>query len=171
MAIRKYSLWFMPAGATKQKFSQLIARLAEDYASPKFPPHITLLGSIEAGEEEMISHAQALASLIHPFLAKLIDITYTDYYYRALFARVEPSAELLAAYRRVLEIFPDIQKADYMPHLSLLYGDFFLETKKEMIEKIGASFLDEFEVDTLHLYLTEGAVSTWESKGTFPLQR
>lgn len=171
MAIRKYSLWFMPTGIVEQKFSQLIARLAEDYAAPKFPPHITLLGSIEAGEEEMISRSQELASLIHPFPVKLIDIAHTDYYYRALFARVEPSAELLAAYQRALEIFPDSHRADYMPHLSLIYGDFFLETKKEMIEKIGASFLDEFEVDTLHLYLTEGAVSTWESKGTFPLQR
>ncbi len=58
-----------------------------------------------------------------------------------------------------------------MPHLSLLYGDFSVETKKEIIKKTGESFTDEFEADTLHLYLTEGAASNWQRMRAFPLQR
>lgn len=171
MAIRKYSLWFMPTGAVGRKFSQLILQLAEHYSSPKFPPHVTLIGSIEAYEEEIIRKAQELASLIHPSLIQLTTIASTDSYYRALFVKVEPSTEVLSAYQQARRLFPDNQKTGYMPHLSLLYGDFSVETKKEIIKKTGESFTEEFEADTLHLYLTEGAASDWQRIRTFPLQR
>ena len=169
MALLKYSLWLMPTGAVDRKFSQLISQLAEQYSSPAFSPHVTLVGMIEANEEEIIMKAQEVASLIHPYTINLTNVDYTDYYYRALFVRVEPSADVLAAYQEARKIFPSNQEPDYMPHLSLLYGDFSVEIKKQIITKIGDSFTDEFEANTLHLYLTEGNVSDWQKISTFPL--
>lgn len=171
MVKRKYSFWFMPTGTEEQRFSQLIAQLAKDYSSPMFPPHVTLVGSIEAFEEKIIGQAQELASLIHPFSMQLTSIAYTDTYYRALFVKVEPSIKVLAAYEQATKLFPGDQETGYMPHLSLLYGDFPVSTKKEMIKKTGEEFTDSFEIDTLHLYLTEGAVSDWRRIKALPLQR
>ncbi len=169
MALLKYSLWFMPTGVVKHHFSQLIVQLAEHYSSPTFPPHVTLIGSIEAHEAEIISQTQALASLIQPFSIQLTTIAYTASYYRALFVKVEPSTEALAAYEQAKQLFPGNQEPVYMPHLSLLYGDFSVEIKKEIIKKIGESFTDEFEADTLYLYLTEGATNNWQRIRTFSL--
>jgi 2'-5' RNA ligase len=169
MARQKYSLWFMPTGPVERKFSQLIVQLAEHYSSPKFPPHVTLIGSIEAQEKELDSRVQELASLIHSFPIQLTNIDYTDYYYRALFVRIEHSEEVLTAYQQAKKVFPSNQATDYMPHLSLLYGDFSVETKKEIIKEIGENFTDEFEVDTLYLYLTEGAASGWQKIRAYPL--
>lgn len=169
MATHRYSLWFMPAGAVNQRLSQLIARLAERYASPTFPPHLTLLGSIEASEEEIISKTQALASQISPFPIRLATIAYTDLYYRALFVNADHSAEIVAAYQQAEKAFPRHQKTDYMPHVSLLYGYFPVETKQRIIKEIGEPFIAAFEADTLYLYLTEGAVSDWQRIRAFPL--
>jgi len=171
MAVLNYSLWLMPIGLLASKFSQLISQLAEQYSLPKFPPHVTLIGSIEAHEEERIIKVQEVALLIHPYAIKLTNVDYIDHYYRALFVRVEPSVDVLAAYQEARKIFPGIHEADYMPHLSLLYGDFSVETKKQMIEKIGNKFMDEFEANTLHLYLTDGNVNTWREIREIPLQR
>jgi 2'-5' RNA ligase len=171
VAIRKCSLWFMPTGAVSQKFSQLIVQLAEHYSSPPFPPHVTLIGSIEAHEGEIISKTQELASLLHPFPIQLTTIAYTDSYYRALFVKVDPSTEVLEAYQQARKLFPDSQKTGYRPHLSLLYGDFSAETKKEIIKEIGENFTDEFEANTLYLYLTEGTASDWQRMKAFPLQK
>ena len=170
MSLLKYSLWLMPAGATEQKFSQLISQLAQRYSSPTFLPHVTLIGSIEAQEEEILTKAQELASLLHPYPLQLTNVDYTDFYYRALFVRVEASAEVLSAYQQARKLFPSAQKTDYMPHLSLLYGDFSVETKKEIIQKIGDHFTDTFEATILYLYLTEGAVSDWQKISAFPLR-
>ena len=102
---------------------------------------------------------------------KLTNVDYTNSYYRALFVKVEPSAAILAAHQVARNILLDDQETSYMPHLSLLYADFSLEKKKQIVEQIGDSFTDEFEVDTLYLYLTEGAVVDWRRIGAFPLQR
>ena len=171
MPVSKYSLWLMPLGAINQKFSQLIAQLAEQYSSPTFPPHVTLIGSIQADEQEITSKAEEVASKIRPFVMKLTDVDYTNSYYRALFVKVKPSANLLAAYQVARNILLDDQETSYMPHLSLLYADFAPEKKKQIVEHIDNRFMDEFEVDTLYLYLTEGAVGDWRKIGAFPLQR
>lgn len=171
MAIRKYSLWFMPTEAVERKFSQLIVQLAEHHSSPTFPPHVTLIGSIEAHEEEVISKTQELASLIHPFPIQLTTIAYTDSYYRALFVKVDHSTEILTTYQQARKLFSSHQKTGYMPHLSLLYGIFPIEIKKEIIKEIGETFTNTFEADTLYLYLTEGAASDWQGIRAFSLQR
>jgi 2'-5' RNA ligase len=169
MALPRHALWLMPTGAVERKFSQLIAQLAEHYSAPVFPPHITLIGRIEAPAGKIISKAQELASLIQPFTIKLMTVDSTDFYYRALFVRVDPSARVLAAYEQARQFFPS-NEASYMPHLSLLYGDFSAETKEAIIQKIGDRCTDEFEVNALHLYLTEGEVPSWHPVRTFPLQ-
>ena len=162
-------MWLMPTGAVYDKFSQLISQLAEQYSSPTFPPHVTLVGSIEADEEEIINKTQEVATLLHPYTIKLMNVDYTDYYYRSLFVRVEPAVEVLEAYEKAREIFPGPQEAGYMPHFSLLYGNFSREIKEQIIKKIGDRFTDEFEVSSLHLYLTHGDVSQWHKISDFPL--
>jgi 2'-5' RNA ligase len=171
MATHNYSFWFMPKGPIAKKYSQVIAQLAKQYASPIFPPHVTLIGSIEAQEEEAIGRTQELASLIQPFPIRLTTLAYTDAYYRALFVKVDPSPAILSTYQHARRLFPGKQETEFMPHLSLLYGNFPPETKEKIIEELGDSFAGEFEADTLHLYLTEGAVETWQSIKTSPLQR
>lgn len=169
MALMEYSLWLMPTGAVYDKFSQLISQLAEQYSAPNFPPHVTLVGSIEAYEEEMINKTQEVANLIHPYAIRLMNVDYTDYYYKSLFVKVEPTAEVLKAYQKAREIFPGTQETDYMPHFSLLYGNFSRETKEQIKKRIGDRFTDEFEVNSLHLYLTHGDVSKWPKIRDFPL--
>jgi 2'-5' RNA ligase len=129
------------------------------------------MGSIETHEEEMISKTQELASLIHPLPIQLTTIAYTDSYYRALFVKVDRSAEIFTAYQQAKKLFPSHQKIGYIPHLSLLYGNFSIETKKEIIKEIGETFANTFEADTLYLYLTEGAASDWQRIRAFSLQR
>ena len=169
MPLQKYSLWFMPTGITGERFSKLIAQLAEEYSSQKFSPHITLIGLVEADEEEMISKTQAVATQIQPCAIKLTRINYTNDFYKSLFVEVEPSAALLATYQAARKIFPDEQATSYAPHLSLMYGNFSVDTKKQIIKEIADTFPDRFEAKTLYLYLTDGDANTWRKIKEFPL--
>ncbi len=170
MKQQAYSLWLMPTGAVYQEFSRLISQLAKENSSIEFQPHITLVGNVEAVEEEMIMKTRDVASLIHPYFIKLVDIGYTDYYYRALYLNVNPSPEVLAAYQVARKIFFGDSDTSYMPHLSLLYGDFSVEVKKQITSKIGNNFNNEFEAHTLYLYLTEGIANDWQEIAAFPFQ-
>ena len=170
MTQRAYSLWLMPTGAVYEEFSQLISRLAKENSSIEFQPHITLVGNVKAQEEEMIMKTRDVASLIHPYPIKLLDIGYNDYYYRALYLNVKPSLEVLTAYQVARKIFFGDSDTSYRPYLSLLYSDFSIEVKKQITSKIGNNFTNELEANTLYLYLTEGAASAWQEIRAFPLQ-
>jgi 2'-5' RNA ligase len=160
----------MPTGEVARTFAQRIERLAGRYAAPVFPPHVTLIGSRVVDEEEVLDRAQALASLLHPLRLRLTTIATTDAYYRALFVQVDLSAELAAAYQQASRLFPGNSETAYRPHLSLVYGNFSPETRQAMIQEIGENVASTFEVDALHLYLTEGAVGEWQSIKAFPLR-
>lgn len=41
-----YSIWLMPEGDVLDKFSKLIIKISDEYNSPRYQPHITLLGDL-----------------------------------------------------------------------------------------------------------------------------
>lgn len=156
-----YSLWLVPTGETYDKLSGIIKRLAEEYNTPLFEPHITLLGEAPQSENDVIKRTRQLISGQKPFLATIRTLDYQDFYYRALFVKAEKTEPLLAFHERAKTIFemPDIPP--YMPHLSLLYGNFSGDIKKKIIKTIGNEFTEEFIVNAVHLIKSEGQANAW----------
>lgn len=169
MAEQTYSLWLIPGGVTFVRFDTLIARLAARYGSPRFAPHVTLLGGIELPEAEALDRARALAARLAPYTITLGLVGGEDTFFKALFVRAAPESPTLAANALARQVFGIGSDAEYAPHLSLAYGDFPAATRRRMIDKLGPTLDDAFVVDTLHLYQTAGEVATWREVGAFPL--
>ena len=170
MALQTYSLWFIPRGTIGQLLVDEINQLAQQYASVSFSPHVTLVGNIAAHEDEMVQKTQELASHLHPCTLQLSDLAYTDEYYKSLFVKIEPSADILATYNIARGIFPDSQAGAYMPHISLLYGNFPVTTKEQISKEIGQKLTGAFRVERLYLYNTSGNADTWHDVKEFLLQ-
>lgn len=165
-----YSLWFMPEGEVYKKFSGVIADLSREYSSPKFKPHITLIGQRVEPEEEIIEKTEKLSFLISPFKLRLTTIDYQDYYFRALFVKVEKTEELLEANKKAKEIFQIKDTEKYLPHLSLIYGNFPESLKKKIIQEIGQDFSCEFQARSIHLFKTDGGADAWKIIKQFSLK-
>ncbi len=163
------SLWLQPSGELYTELSTTISQLSKQYATPVFPPHVTLLGDLIGDEKEIISQAQQLASRLRPFQVTLTTVDYLDVYFRCLFLRAEETPALLQANRAARSIFHREQDPKFMPHLSLLYGNFAVETKKQMIESIGQDFNKTFSVNSLHLLSTNGEPKDWYEVKEFRL--
>ena len=56
MTEHTFSLWLTPEGSTRDELASLIVDLAVEHGGPRFPPHITLLGSL-IGEEAEVTGA------------------------------------------------------------------------------------------------------------------
>ena len=168
----KYSLWLMPTGEVYDKFAEIISRLSKEYHSPKFEPHVTLIGAVVGTEEELSVKTAKLAKLIKPFKIKLGKVDYFTERHKALIIRTEKTAGLIEANKIARELFNLLPEPGYMPHLSLLYGDFSLETKEEVIQKLGREFNDEFEVGGICLYFTTGdkEEENWHKIKEFPFK-
>lgn len=166
---REHSIWLVPTGEARLKLARIIADLSEEYSAPLFPPHVTLIGQLKDPEEELLNKARDLASRLRPLELKLGAVDYLDDFYRSLFVRIEKTRPLLDANRVAREIFGQSGNAPYMPHASLLYGNFEPLLKDQMVSRIGGEFHGSFIVTSIVLYETGSATKDWQSLGEFTL--
>lgn len=161
MKAEGYSLWLIPSGSSYEKFSNLIKRLAAEYNAPLFEPHVTLLGGAMQSEEDVLRRAKQLASGQKPLPITLRSVDYQDFYFRTLFVRGDITESLQTLHDRAKEIFEMQDTPSYMPHLSLMYGNFPQGVKDKIIEAIGRDQTTEFTVNSVHVFRTDGESNTW----------
>lgn len=169
MKAKGYSLWVMPTGAAYASFATLINRLAAEYDAPVFEPHVTVLGEITQPEAEILQRAMQLAQGQPPFQLHLHTVDYHDAYFRALFVRVQESEPLFALHQRAQELFQMPALPEYMPHLSLLYGQFPQAVKEAIIASTGKAQAARFTVNSIHVVNTEGEARSWYRVKEIPL--
>jgi 2'-5' RNA ligase len=173
---KAYSLWIMPLGSEAfGRLATLISNISDAYSpkghpSPDFDPHITLLGGIEGDEETVKEKTKKTAAELNSFDVRLDGIGQRDEYFRALFFDLKNNAylkEANAIARKTFGLEPD---PNYEPHMSVIYGRFEKEKKREMAETWckrykGMSFVAEW----LFLYSTDGKVGEWHEVAEFRL--
>lgn len=157
----------MPSGETHQRLARLIFRLSEEYSTPLFEPHITLLGGLTATEDRLQSLSHQLAARLTAFEVPLTRADYLDEFHRALFVRVAEIEPVMNANRQARDVFGREQGSAYMPHLSLLYGNLSQDLKEEILSKIGREFNTSFPVNRFFLQCTTGDTKDWYRLGEF----
>ena len=129
--------WLVPAaGPERDWLVATIDRLATELDAPRFRPHVTMLATIDSPEDLAVRTLTSLAAGVPPVDLTLATIGSEEAYFRSLYLRAEPSAQLLAlreAGQRAWALDP----SPYLPHLSLLYSDIPEEDKHSLIESIG----------------------------------
>lgn len=169
MKAKGYSIWLIPTGEVYWKLAEIISQLSKKYSTPNFEPHLTLIGDLLGSEGEIISKTSKLADLFKSFEIKLKRADYFDEYFKCLFIRAEKSKEIIEANNITREIFNLNPDPEYMPHLSLMYGNLSPETKEEILADLGKEFDISFEVKSVHLFSTTGEVKNWHKVKEFPL--
>ncbi|HKL18630.1 MAG TPA: 2'-5' RNA ligase family protein [Halalkalibaculum sp.] len=158
----KYSLWLRPHGDIAFSIQQRINKLSDKYGTPSFEPHVTLLSGIRYGETELIQLTETLAGALSPFDLLLTKAGYRDKFYQSLFVHIKKSSELMNAYNTALQLFGYEADEDFIPHLSLMYGDISREEKERILSIMGREFHIRFEVHNLLLVNTEGKPDEWK---------
>lgn len=156
-----YSLWLMPRGHVADELQTLIADLSRKHMTPTFEPHVTLIGSLNLPKAEAVSKTKELATQVKPFIVTLSEVAYLDQYFRCVFIKAERTTGLMTAHLTARDLFVYQQDDDYMPHLSLVYGDLQRTTKRAIVQHIGVETTIEFLVEELYLYCTDGPPKDW----------
>jgi len=165
-----YSIWLIPEEEVYQKLAEIISQLSKKYSTPNFEPHVTLIGNLLGAGEEIISKTSKLASQLKPFKIKLKRAGYFDEYFRCLFIRAEKTNEIIEVNKIAREIFNLKSDSEYMPHLSLMYGDISAKIKEGILVDLGREFDIFFEVKSIHLFSTAGEVKVWYKMKEFFLE-
>lgn len=165
----RYALWIMLSKDAAKKFSKIILEISKEYRSPAFEPHITLIIIKSMNEKEAIKKSRVLIESLRPFEIFLDKIDFLDTYFRCLFVKAKKTKDLMGANKKAQKIFN--VKDDYMPHLSLMYGNFPEETKRKIIKHIGEKIEENFITKEIRLINCESPdTKDWNTVKIFRLK-
>ena len=162
-----YSIWLMPEGNVKDQLKYAIYSLSTDFGGPIFEPHITLVSSVLGSEKELVQKTEIISKKIKPFEISFGDIEYSDNFFRSLFLKIKVNTKLKTA-RDIACKELNWNENDYMPHLSLVYGDYNRKEKEQMISTV--KFIpDWFLVDHIFLAHNDEINLKWKVIQGYPL--
>lgn len=171
--IQEYSIWLLPPEPVFDRLAQIITQISQQYSTPSFEPHVTLIGNLSLHEEEMLAATQQLANFLKPFTLQLTTTGFLNEYFRSLFINVEKTEELMEAHQKARTLFSSNREPEFVPHLSLMYGNFSWEIKEKIIAEIGKDFYIRFEVKDMYVTLCSSniALKDWRRFAQFPFQQ
>ena len=159
----------MPTGDVYDHLSRIIHQLSARYGAPQFSPHVTLLGGCVGPRRELICQAARVAAALRPFSIRLEEIDFLDEYFRCLFVHAALTEPLRKAHQAARQAFGHEREPAFMPHLSLLYGNFPRSLKEGIMAEMGPRLDVQFKVRSLHLYRTDGEPRPWRRLASFGL--
>jgi 2'-5' RNA ligase len=125
--------WLVPAaGPDRERLAGVITRLAAEHGGPVFAPHVTMNGSVDAEPDAAARVLEQLVAGVPPFEVTLPGFGYEPEFFRTLYLRAEPSAQLTALHEAGQRAW-GLTGPPYRPHLSLLYARDLPEERKPAI--------------------------------------
>ena len=140
----------MPAGDALNHLRCVVEGLAETHSGPVFTPHVTLLSGLAADEASLIETNRRLAAGLEPFTLDLTVPEAGTTFFQCIYMRVAEDPLLSRTRQAAAEAFA-LPADDYMPHLSLYYGDVSLERRAIILATVPAKSKCSFPVESIQL--------------------
>ena len=154
------SIWLCPTHEDELYFQKIINKLSENYNSPIFLPHCTLLGGIKLNEFDLENIIDISIDNIGLIKIKSNGIDYTNIIWKTVFIKLVLDKKLKTLQEKFYkQIEPNI---DYKfdPHISLMYKILPDNTKKEIINSLDLK--NSFKMNKIAIVNTGQNVSEWE---------
>ena len=166
----KYSLWLVPRVDVWDRLSRILNQLSARYNAPSFSPHVTLLGSFVGAHGKLIRQSARVAEALRPLVIRLEELDFRDEYYRCLFVHAALTEPLRKAHQAAHQMLGRGREPCFMPHLSLLYGDYPRTIKEDLISELGPRLDFQFKARRLDLWLTHRHPRHWRQVAKFGLR-
>ncbi len=133
----------MPSEPKASFLQAQIKKLAGQFETVSFPPHITLIGRLTRTQSRLVTKAQALTADLPPLTVTLKGYGWRNTYFRCFYLKVAHSREIELAQKAIKKHF-GLKGALSEPHLSLVYGHLGNESKEGLAKEL--STLDKMRV-------------------------
>ena len=134
--MKKYSFWLIPENDLYQDIEKVIVKYTGEYGSPVFVPHVTTHSTVVSTDKQVVNDVQRAISEIESFEVQVGDVEFSTTYFQCVFARIKTSAELLNTHLSLQDALEGEKNHVFMPHASLLYGDFDMQTRENIAKEI-----------------------------------
>ncbi len=163
-----YYLWLMPDEANFTKYQAIIHNLSKTYTTPCFEPHVTLVSGLSAPVDKL---KEKIALLAKDAIAQTLTFTtieYTHGFFTALYLKAICTDAINQMNQDARLLLNPFGQKEYIPHLSLLYGDITEEEKQTIINHLDFS-KEEMTFTKLQLVKGNKDVNAWQIIDAWPL--
>lgn len=164
-----YAIWIIPPDPLYSYLQKIIIELTEEYGSPVFEPHLTLLSGITEDLPTIVEKMTSIASTGSPLELSLGPVSFSTTYFQSVLVRVNSTAPLLQLHLDILKTF-GFETGVFMPHMSLMYGDLPMPLREKIAQSISLqphSFLAQECV----VMSAEPDPREWRQLAAIPLNR
>jgi 2'-5' RNA ligase len=172
MKAEVYSIWLMPEAAWEQEFSAIVDELATRFSTPRFRPHLTIVGGRPFDRADLKRRLSAAVAGTAPIEAAILDVAVGDAFFRSFYALFPAEGALRELKRRTDLAVLGAEAAEFMPHVSLLYGPVAPRAKAEAALPLRTRLTDRrvrFERIEIVRSGDEVPIDEWETVETFAL--
>src|SRR4029077_7138247 len=158
------------AGPVREGLAGVITGLAAEHGGPVFAPHVTMNRNVDAEPDQAERVLERLVARVPPFEVTLPGFGYEPEFFRALYLRAEPSAQLTALCEAGQQAW-GLSGPPYRPHLSLLYArDLPEELKPAIAGGLGLALPVTIRVDAAEIWGDfRDEVTRWRRVARVPL--
>lgn len=152
----------MPSNEFRSGFSNVIEKLADQFHSVGFEPHITLASVPDWPKQKMTEKAGQIARMARPFSLKTSKVHCKSNPYQKLTLEIKKSDEL----ERFHKLIDTVLEGDYSkkayPHLSLLYSKLNCDKIHNHLTDIDLTYPAVISCNRLALLRCKGTPQNWE---------
>lgn len=134
--MNKYAFWLIPEEEVFTEMQKVIIKYSQKYNTPVFIPHLTILSGVKSTDNRVVKDIHAISNQNKPFKLELGKVEFSTTYFQCVFVRIKTRAQLLNTHIGLREKFGYKEEHVYMPHASLVYGDFDMETREKICSEI-----------------------------------
>lgn len=162
--------WLIPEPLAAERFRRVIGSIGARFDAPAFPPHLTLIGNLRGNTTALSADARRLSKALVPFEVHPTGIQHSGQFFRCVFISVALDGPLARARDLADRLLGGARSGEaYLPHLSLLYGEFPSETRQRLCAQIAPEVLAPFRVDRVQLIAGARLPQDWRILATFRL--
>ncbi|MFN2387051.1 MAG: 2'-5' RNA ligase family protein [Thermoanaerobaculia bacterium] len=163
------SLWLIPDPAASRVLAEIIQRASHRLATPRFRPHLTLLGNVPGDVEDSIAKSARLAARITPFAIDLVGVAHEPGYFRCVSFEARLSPALRRARRAARRFFRVTGQDLFRPHVSVVYGKVGAAERDRRARGLLDYVPMRFRAAALELVFTGGPPRAWRPIARFSL--
>ncbi len=168
-----YSVWLMPDAAWGLEFQAIVDDLASRFSTPRFQPHLTLIGGQPFDREDLKHRLASAVAGVAPLSRPILDVVTGDAFFRSFYALFGVEGGLGDLRRQVNVAVLGADPGSFMPHVSLLYGEAEPGAKAAAAAEIRAALVgrtvtfDRIEIVRSGDYVP---IADWEAVAAFALR-
>jgi 2'-5' RNA ligase len=160
--VRGYVVWLLLSKRDRNAIKYWQNILREEFTSPEFEPHLTLIRPVEQeNEDRLIRELNAFSDGRGPLELEISGINGIGSPYQSFYLDIKLSG-VLDNFRQQLAIsLNSVHGNSFNPHISLLYGEMTDSDRRYLRTIIDINEYKSITGDALALVLCNGTPDTW----------